>query len=1042
MLYSLRKRNRKYVNLVELLEKPRSIKTGGGVIKFIKHKIFMRKIRKQWAKVDKADIRFQRIEDQGKEMLKASLTILEEIRKAFNDLNFNIQVSEILKYNKEEAIKKHENLTYIDNEIFKRRLDKDHLKANANSFIDRFEDQSASYEQYKIKLEAEIQVFKEELAETERLIRDYRGDIKIKQQVQAELEQLSELSKSGKRERREVANYKKDYDELERYSYEEIQKKAATMDSLIYMQQQTEELMRFYKTLREDQRKNLESLVMWLQYLREFYIIINFINVKEWIDAINAIRVLIGEIINIYRLAHDSKINTYVKYYEQYNMRLEECERDLKIIKDKVDDIKTSYFTVGKEAPILQPASKIAENVYMVINVAARVYKRLFEFYQFIIYYKDERWNAEVDDKQSGGSLEHEIQSVTGKFTRDMLEAYNTNHDSTNENDMNPIIREYINHIFTTASKTAEQPSKYFLDKFNKLYYVDNDKLCNKVGFYKLLDPDDKPYLYTYMRCSQDGSYTPDKSNTLDLMTYTGNTDLEYPGLIKVVTPIITNPWLGIYLYYPGKSMICPPSLHSNIKTQHYLFYCVIYSDKADKSDLSVLDASDRAFLLDAFTGYPIMNIGDQVFLLREDFIYDVIFKRANDKAEFELKLSNFTKGCISKNYSTLQLAYQAYSDIFEVEKTHPYIANLGYLADKLLDAKHSPNTRNRIDVGDTKFILPSGTACPLVDESKTPSKEDLVKAERLAIRDKLLYGYDIPIKLEPVIAGFSNLTSIERLEEEIKAKLKSLLKMPELKSSSSRKSIKKLSERKSELLIDNLNLLESALKQLVLIEKQIKEFGERAAKEIYGLTMDLSKTREQRIHELKPELTAQLKEAAERQYDADIMREKVEKGTTQSKFEEYIKEYFKGDYNEQALKLKYADTVLEPLKGMDDVKFKKFYDYNFIEGKSFPNFQDKTSIINTFIIRLSRALYVQDMELKEKTREDAIKILKSTKNINSDMLAGLLYDSYKQMKQQQQKKKPARPGANDEAGDQNATAGGSRMRVYRINRTKKLLTI
>jgi hypothetical protein len=963
MTASLKIKDRKHIDLLKLLNKRRShvnAQNGGGLISYIKHKFFMRKFNKVVNKINKQAIPLEKLEDQGKERYVNLQGIINNIAKIFNSVIDERKIREILLIRSKEDTKegdeadKHivernllsvgQSLKTYDNELY-------HNMAEIDSQIEK-------YNEYLEKLQKHSESFKESIEDSELLL-EKQAEIKVKLDIEARTAEIYEVSKEGKQLKREITNYKNDYDKIIKYSAQFKQEKSDILDKLLVLEKLSSDIIKYYKTLIIDQKQNVRNFDFWREYIVEFYKIISSVKFKDLIDGIDRIINNVNSLISIYKRADEVKLNTeYVIFFEDYKtLLIKSRDEYLKNVNLEITAIKMEYF----KNTLVIPISKIKTRVDNVIYLTERVIKILWKFSTFLKYYKNSKFNEILkdlfnkreenitypdDSSQKGGAKT--IREEWGAFINEMSDIIDEPVKGTDNK---------IRIINSINDKLVNKKERYNMENFNNTYYKIDSKIRNHIGYFKRNS--DSETKFTYFNRYNESNETFEASVNkfeIDLANpkLSNITDLDKPALIELVS-------IGgnLYLFYAGKILQRNGEL-MDTEASNYMFFCNNFNNNKDDD----LNENSKFLLLDAFTGYPVINLkSDHLALLDANFMFEVVYnnkiikipedatearkaqirKTFIDKAQKDLAEPYFTKG-----YGNLQFTHQYYSTIINPYSTSPFKINI--LKDnrihhgtKIFEQSEFNNWKEHL-----KAYIPSISKIDSYDNSESITKtkkdhknmnEDQIKAEILSqnkdfLQDVLL-NPSFVIDIDYDLRTFNEIDSVEEFEKVILKQILTLFEASKASSKSKRKSTsgrKKPSEFINKSLMDNLNLLRSILDKLLKIEDKIKEFKDKNDAELKLLEWDLAKSKERRLEQMNPELSAKIEELIKTVPDKDVLEKTLAKSSIQDRFETYMTKNISPNADSSAYELKanFKD-IIEAIKKFTDGQLTAFINLNFL---------------------------------------------------------------------------------------------------------------
>ena len=339
----------------------------------------------------------EKLADQGKERYVNLQGIINNIAKIFNSVIDERKIREILLIRSKEDSKagdeadKHivernllsvgQSLKTYDNELYHNMAEIDNQIEKFNEYLDGLRKHSDSFQ-------ASI--------EDSELLLEKQAEIKVKLEIEARTAEIDEVSKEGKQLKREVTNYKNDYDKIIKYSAQFKQEKSDILDKLLVLEKLSSDIIKYYKTLIIDQKQNVRNFDFWREYIVEFYKIISSVKFKDLIDGIDKIINNVNSLISIYKRADEVKLNTeYIIFFEDYKtLLIKSRDEYLKNVNLEINAIKTEYF----KNTLVIPINKIKTRVDNVIYLTERVIKILWKFATFLKYYKNSKFNEILKD--------------------------------------------------------------------------------------------------------------------------------------------------------------------------------------------------------------------------------------------------------------------------------------------------------------------------------------------------------------------------------------------------------------------------------------------------------------------------------------------------------------------------------------------------------------------------------------------------------------------------------------------------------------------
>lgn len=1024
MTASLKIKDRKHIDLLKLLNKRRShvnAQNGGGLISYIKHKFFMRKFNKVVNKINKQAIPLEKLEDQGKERYINLHGTINKIAEIFNSVIDERKIREILLIRSKEGTK-------VGDEADKHIVERDLLSVGQSlktydnelyQYMASIDRQTEKYNEYLEGLRKHSDSFQASIEDSQKLL-EKQAEIKVKLEIEARTADISAVSKEGKQIKREIANYNNDYSKIIKYQAEFKQEKAEILDKLLVLEKLSSDIIKYYKKLIIDQKQNVKNFDFWREYIEEFYVVISSVKFKDLTKGIESIIYNVDLLISIYKRADEIKLNTeYVKFFEDYKVLLIKSRDEyLKNVNLEITAIKTEYF----KNTLVIPISKIKTRVNNVIYLTERVIKILWSFATFLKYYKNSKFNEILKDifnkreddityvdepLQKGGAKTKDYQEW-GIFINAMEDVFEKSEsDESEETDYKTKIIKIID------DKLVKKQERYDMKAFNDNYYdkEGESKIRNHIGYFKRQSDSETKFIYFNKYKQADiNTFEADVDKfEIDLADSKLNiSDLDKPALIEL------HGFDGnLYLFYAGK-VIQRNNTPMDSEASDYMFFC--YNFNKNK----IFDENSKLLLLDAFTGYPVINLKDShLALLDASFMFEAVYKNLNfaedvderflNKAEFELAEPYFKKG-----YGHLQFTHQYYSkSIIDPYSTNPFKINILKNVRIFKASKQFEQSELKLWKDNLKAYTPSisrfnGEENPIKTPKKDPKnmtgeeiKEEILKQNKDFLKDVLL-NPSFVIDVDTDLRTFKEVDTVEELEKAILKQILELFEASKASSKSKRKSTsgrsKKPSEYINKSLMDNLNLLRSVLERLLKIEGKIKEFKDKNYAELKLLDWDLAKSKERRLEQMNPELSAKIEELIKAVPDKDILEKSLGTSSIQFKFESYMTQNISLDDDKFAyiLKNNYPDIIPTISKFSDD-QFKEFINLNFYGDsptakkfgqKLFPVFMTRFVIA----IEANRAAVLDDTWF-------------TSKNITSTTLKGTIKDIVETLKNKKKEK-------------------------------------
>jgi hypothetical protein len=979
---SIKLQNR-YVNLLKRLNTARSRKQiynheGGGIIDFIKHKLNMRKFNNVKRKIDKLAVPLERISDTAKELYNSLYYLINNLASTFNDIIDTNQRIEILRIRRidESAKNNFAARDIVDYGLEQGRQNIVRLDRTIDVTIEEIEKHIIKNDKYILKMDEAIQKYLDAIKDSE-IILAYQAKANVLSDLTNAISSLKNVTKGAKSMRNKVSILHKDYDTLEKFGYQFLQEKSKTTQQLISLKLQINDLIVFYRELLEKQKTNVKTIDLWKANVEEFYQILSFILGTKSVFILKDNKIYknlddiikyISYLIEIYKRANDIKLaSNYLEIFAKYKDLFTEC-RDvyLKKCMDLIISIKDEYFNQVRVTPIKQYNTRVDD----IIGTMNKMFFMLLWFSNFIKFYKDTKYNENLSDfmpkreidfnklvkladplvSQSGGGNSVEW----GSFKNSMSSLIQESIESSTDKRV-PMIEAIDNFINMVIDK---QDMTYFMQ-----YYHNNNNVRNRIGFFKREDI--KDHIYTYYNEYNEFTKSFSASDTKIKIDIASRpeirpNDKSNSALIKVKG--------NLYLYYPGtKLQYFVPNSPLKTEAQKYMFFCFVFGAKS----LQAIDENTRVYLLDIYSGYPIIHPGrDHMSLLNAEFIYDALFeknKNADVQNEF---VKDVATSIIVKRYNSLQLVHQNYCDILDDSKDESYFVSkfsknaVEHSFTNLPNEAMYPFNEWEIDKYRAIPITRTGTNDKgledFIKDSDQKDKEnieqleeekmkDLINAQNKQYINDVLFNPNFPISVDPVFKTFITANNVNELEDFIMEKTKELFEGDKRRSSSKIKKMqqRQLNELKSTAFMDNLNLLRSSIEQISLREAVIYVFKEKTSKELHMLDWDFASTKEQRMQPLKPELADEISQLAKEPFDVKIMEKYVGKSSIQDRFDEYMKSG--DDPYGRNLENIYIE-ILPALKKMSQTEYKNFMFVNFLDAKPLHD----RRLLDAFLTRLA----------------------------------------------------------------------------------------
>lgn len=963
MRYSIKLKNR-YPDLLKQLNKPRSksIQYGSGIIKFIKHKINMRKLNKVKRKIDKTAIPLEKMLDLGKEQHAKMLYFVNELVNKFNSVIDTRQRIEILKIRRIEESAKTDFAVrdIVDYELTKGRRNLAELDNGITELIDNTQRQMEFNEKYLVKMREAKDKFIESIKDSE-IILEYKNRANLIQNLDIKLEGLSRVSKEAKALRKEAEILKQDFDNLQKLGYQFLQEKSQIVNNLLSLNAQVSELITFYNKLTTQQKENVKTLELWRENVEDFYKILNFIGVdseKKIIDGLTDIIKYINILVEIYKRANDEKLNTnYVSIFIEYKTQFEKFKTiNVKKSVELIKAIKDEYFSQTRVTPI----QNFIPRIDSIIQAMNNVFMTLLWFLNFMKFYKDSKFNDKLSEfvpkrevnlgrlvelsnpeSQSGGGAS-DMRIMWGTFQSEMNKniSESISESASTENKMNSMVKTIQSFIYSTL--------KSEFAKFNSYYRGANPSAVrNKIGYFKRENERTTKYTYYNVYNEETKSFTKSETATaieidIAFKPKIKTEDLQFPAVIHVKD--------NLYLYYPGRILqFYKPNASMKNDAKLYLFFCYVF----EQQDITQLTEHSNILLLDIYTGYPIIHPGrDHMTLLDEQFIYKVLFESNKDENAQKGFVNEIATSILVKRYNSLQLVEQDYCDILDEtnDEAHFMSKFRDNVQENLLTSQpHEPMyPHNEWNIGVYRHIPITITSDKDLDDEiasiDKKAKESVEKVDIETIKENInkinqtyitnvLFNPNFPISIDPELKTFITVNNVGELEDKIMERAKGLLEGAKRRSSSKLKTMqqRRLSELKSTAFMDNLYLLSPAVQQILIRETAFTTFKEKTTKDIKMLEYDFSSTKEERTQALNPELAFEVANAAVDKPNLKIMEKLVGKISIQDRFDEYMKTY--DDQMGTSLNLNFPD-ILPALKKLSKTEYTNFLNINFYDAK------------------------------------------------------------------------------------------------------------
>jgi hypothetical protein len=1062
---TLKVRDRKrYINLLKSIARHKSkVITGGGIGRFLKHKlIFMRRFKKIANNINKAAAPLEKLADRGKEQYHTFFLLIHAIIPEFNAIMDNLQLTEICTILKIDSLNTGANskADAIKKQLFNLGQDiKSHERLTDNLRF-RIEKQRVSNDIYVEKFKEANFKLEEAIRNSDQLL-DFQSDTKIIMDLEEKTRELTFISKEGDKLRKRAVNYQSDFDKVNKLNLEFKQQKSEIAEKLLNYNYQVDELIKFYEKMILEQKGNEKNMKIWAKHINEFYKLLKSIDIKKFKEKLDEIVKLIDNIIILYKQAADSKLNTtYVAYFEKYrDMFIKYSKEYLDNIKLEIDNIKNEYFDVDKN---IIPMKDILPRVNTLIILVQTIVWGLVWFASFLRFYKDSKFNMELKDvaiarKSLTTSIlspkEKEFAQAGGKGIGEWGMFINKMNQIIDNNDLS--IDDKKTAYIETIDTIINLNDYYSKARFNE-YYEHNTEgastssVLNKIGYFKRDKITDLVYKYYNVYDSDKHTFglDVDKTQTIDLNQFTFPIDQLNPALIRVEG--------NLFLYYPGTKLLFHNvgAAVSPEEAQKYMFFCYVFDSKT--IDPSTITDKSHILLLDIYTGYPILKIGDDhITLLDSSEIYDIMFDKVKISEYLKTNVIDIAKSIFTRNYASLQLSHQLYHGILSDSKDDD--TNIKLFGKKCFE--NPLTTRKTVPMPSfdkwlKKIYQPeikqtTEANLPLNDTSADKISKKLEDGEQLSQADvkKIIIGNNkeiikeilespiIVLSMDKDLKTFKEINGVEELEKEILRLVNELLKTIKHHSirskgvSTSTAHVAPAASAASAApsLLDNMTVLSQIVQHIIRIETEIKTFKDKLITDIKFMEWDTTKTKERRLKQLKPEVTEKLQELEKAEPDSEVILKIISKFPIQDKFDEYMKKNLNlnDDKDGVDLSINYNDIIdyLKNEKSEDNIS--KFINMNFLDK---PKAQ-YSNLFNAFRERLAYAIGGVNIQNIDDFYKDDQPF--GTKRLNELIKSRVL-----EIKKGQKKK-----GGDDQLGQQGQAGqrGGKRTRCTNLFISSKL---